>query len=186
MYYFRKAGYGPGRSFPKLKFLLNAEGNRNTNVALEIKKQLKDLLDIDVELQILPFAQLLEKSYRGDYNILRAAWVADFPSPENFLWIFSSKDVPNTFEEASYPNVARYISSNFDRYYEDALKANSIEEANELFRKAEKQLMDDAPVIILWYDEGYRLIQSYVKNFPNNPMQYRELGKVYFEEAETL
>ena len=186
LYYYRKAGYYPGKSFPKLKFLLNAEGNRNTNVALEIKKQLKDLLDIDVELQILPFAQLLEKSYRGDYNILRAAWVADFPSPENFLWIFSSKDVPNSFEEASYPNVARYISSNFDRYYEDALKANSIEEANELFRKAEKQLMDDAPVIILWYDEGYRLIQSYVKNFPNNPMQYRELGKVYFEEAETL
>lgn len=185
-YYLNKAGYSGGNGFPKLQFLLNAEGERNTNVAVEIQKQLKDHLNIDVELQILPFAQLLEKSYRGNYNILRAAWVADFPSPENFLWIFSSKDVPNSLDEASYPNVARYVNSTFDRYYNSALKAKSIKEANELFKKAEIKLMDDAPVIVLWYDEGYRLIQSYVKNFPNNPMQYRDLGSVYFEEAETL
>lgn len=186
MYYLNKAGYGGGKGFPTLDFLLNAEGERNTNVAVEIKKQLKDHINVDVELQILPFAQLLEKSYSGDYNILRAAWVADFPSPENFLWIFSSKDVPNSLDEASYPNVSRYINKNFETHYQNALKAKSIKEANEYFKKAEIQLMEDSPVIILWYDEGYRLIQSFVKDFPNNPMQYRDLGKVYFEEAETL
>ncbi len=185
-YYLKKAGFNGGNGFPKLQFLLNAEGERNTNVAVEIQKQLKDHINVDIELQILPFAQLLEKSYRGDYNILRAAWVADFPSPENFLWIFSSKDVPNSLQEASYPNIARYINKNFDKYYESALKSKSINEANEFFKKAEVQLMQDSPVIVLWYDEGYRLIQSYVKNFPNNPMQYRDLGRVYFEQAETL
>jgi len=185
-HYLKKAGYSSGRNFPKLEFLLNAEGERNTNVAVEIQKQLKDHLNVDIVLQILPFAQLLEKSYNGQYNMLRAAWVADFPSPENFLWIFSSKDVPNSLKEASYPNVARYVSKKFDRYYEGALKAKSIDEANELFRKAEMQMMEDSPVIVLWYDEGYRLIQSYVKSFPNNPMQYRNLGTVYFEKAEIL
>jgi len=185
-YYLRKAGYANGGGFPKLQFLLNAEGDRNTNVAVEIQKQLKDHLNVEVELQILPFAQLLEKSYSGDYNILRAAWVADFPSAENFLWIFSSKDVPNSLNEASYPNVARYVNRTFDNYYESALKAKSIEEANAFFKKAEIKLMEDAPVIVLWYDEGYRLNKSYVKDFPNNPMQYRDFGRVYFEEAEIL
>ena len=185
-YYLSRAGYPNGKGFPRLQFLLNAEGERNTNVAVEIQKQLKDHLNVDVELQILPFAQLLEKSYKGDYTMLRAAWVADFPSAENFLWIFSSKDVPKSLDDASYPNVARYVNSTFDNYYESALKARSIEEANELFKMAEIKLMEDAPVIILWYDEGYRLIKSYVKDFPNNPMQYRDLGRVYFEEAETL
>jgi peptide/nickel transport system substrate-binding protein len=185
-YYLKRAGYPNGRGFPKLKFLLNAEGERNTNVAVEIKKQLMDHLSVEVELQILPFAQLLEKSYSGDYSMLRAAWVADFPSAENFLWIFSSKDVPNSLSDATYPNVARYVNRTFDEYYENALKAKSIDDANELFKKAEIRLMEDAPVIILWYDEGYRLIKSYVKDFPNNPMQYRDLGRVYFEEAETL
>lgn len=185
-YYLSRAGYANGNGFPRLQFLLNAEGERNTNVAVEIQKQLKDHLNVNIELQILPFSQLLEKSYKGDYNMLRAAWVADFPSAENFLWIFSSKDVPKSLDDASYPNVARYVNNTFDSYYEGALKAKSIEEANELFKKAEIKLMEDAPVIILWYDEGYRLIKSYVKDFPNNPMQYRDLGRVYFEEAETL
>jgi peptide/nickel transport system substrate-binding protein len=44
--------------------------------------------------------------------------------------------------------------------------------------------MNDAPVIVLWYDEGYRLIQSYVKSFPNNPMQYRDLSQVWFDSAK--
>jgi peptide/nickel transport system substrate-binding protein len=185
-YYLSKAGYPNGSGFPKLQFLLNAEGERNTLVAVEIQKQLKDHLNIDIELVILPLAQLLERSYRGDYNMLRAGWVADFPSPENFLWIFYSKDVPNTTGEISYPNVARYISKEFDHLYEKALNAKSIKEANEYFKLAEIQLMMDAPVIILWYDEGYRLVQSYVKNFPNNPMQYRDLSDVYFQKAEIL
>ncbi len=185
-YYLNKAGYSGGRDFPRLEFLLNAEGDRNTNVAVEIQKQLKDHLNVDVDLQILPFAQLLEKSYRGDFSMVRAAWVADFPSAENFLWIFTSKDVPKSLESASYPNVARYISRPFDTYYEQAMAAKSIDEANRLFNKAENQLMDDAPIIVLWYDEGYRLVKSFVKNFPNNAMQYRDLSKVYFEQADTL
>lgn len=185
-YYLSKAGYPGGKGFPKQKFLLNAEGERNTLVALEIQKQLKDHLNVDVELIILPFAQLLEKSYKGEYSMLRAGWVADFPSPENFLWIFSSKDVPNSTDKVSYPNVSRYINTRFDDLYKKALNAKSIEEANNYFKLAENQLMEDAPVIVLWYDEGYRLVQSYVKNFPNNPMQYRELGRVYFQEAKKL
>ncbi len=185
-YYLAKAGYPNGAGLPQLQFLLNAEGERNTLVAVEIQKQLKDHLNIDIELVILPFAQLLERSYKGDYSILRAGWVADFPSPENFLWIFYSKDVPNSVGEVSYPNVTRYINKEFDHLYEMALNASSISEANDYFRLAEIKLMMDAPVIILWYDEGYRLMQSYVKNFPNNPMQYRDFSDVYFQKAEIL
>jgi peptide/nickel transport system substrate-binding protein len=165
---------------------LNPEGERNTNVAIEIQKQLKDHLNINIELTILPFAQLIEKSYQGNFNLMRAGWVADFPGAENFLWIFYGDNVPNNKERISYPNIARYNSWLFDRYFNQALNAKSIEEANNLFKKAEKVLMHDAPIIVLWYDEGYRLIQSYVKNFPNNPMQYRDFSEVYFKKPKQL
>ncbi len=45
--------------------------------------------------------------------------------------------------------------------------------------KAEQLAMDACPAVILWYDEGYRLMQSYVENFPSNPMQYRDFSAVY-------
>jgi oligopeptide transport system substrate-binding protein len=185
-YYLAKAGYPDGKGFPKVDLYLNAEGDRNTNVAVELQKQFKDHLNIHVELNILPFAQLMEYAFKGNFNLMRASWFADFPNPENFLWIFYSKDVPTSNNEISYPNIARYRNPAFDRNFELALNAGSLEEANKYFMKAENILMQDAPIIVLWYDEGYRLIQSYVKDFPNNPMQYRDFSKVYIQKAKQL
>ena len=185
-YYLSKAGYPNGKGFPKVELMLNAEGDRNTNVAVEIQKQLNDHLNIDIEISTYPFSQLLEKAYQGNFDLMRSAWYADYPSPENFLWVFySGNNDPYTREQA-YPNIARYSNVKFNRLYEQALKARSIKEANTFFIEAEKVLMEDAPIIVLWYDEGFRLLQSYVKNFPNNPMQYRDLSKVYFQQARTL
>lgn len=185
-YFINKAGYRDGRNFPKIELLLNPEGERNTNVALEIQKQLKDHLNISIELTILPFAQLIEKSYQGDFSLLRAGWVADYPSAENFLWIFYGDNLPDNRERISYPNIARYRNRIFDSYFNQALNAKNIEEANNWFKKAEQLLMNEAPIIVLWYDEGYRLIQSYVQNFPNNPMQYRDFSEVYFKKPKQL
>jgi peptide/nickel transport system substrate-binding protein len=185
-YFLDKAGYRDGKNFPKIELFLNPEGERNTNVAIEIQKQLKDHLNINIELTILPFAQLIEKSFQGNFGLMRAGWVADYPSAENFLWIFYGQNVPNNKARISYPNISRYNNSQFDWYFNEALNAKSIEEANVLFKKAEKKLMKDAPIVVLWYDEGYRLIQSYVKNFPNNPMQYRDFSEVYFKMPKQL
>ncbi len=183
-YYLSKAGFPNGKGFPKIVLHFNAEGSRNTNVAVEVQKQLKDNLNIEIGLDVLPFAQLVEKSFAGSFDLLRAAWTADYPSPENFLWLFYGKQVPNSLDAHSFPNIARYKNAEFDRLYEAGLNAKSIEEANSFFAKAEQVLMNDAPILVLWYDESYRLIQSYVKNFPYNPMQYRDLSEVYFEQPK--
>ncbi|WP_017730994.1 ABC transporter substrate-binding protein [Nafulsella turpanensis] len=185
-YYLTKAGYPNGKGFPKVEFMLNAEGDRNTNVAVEIQKQLSDHLNIQVEIATYPFAQLLENAYQGRFDVMRSAWYADFPSPENFLWVFYSGNMDTHQREPAYPNIARYSSAKFNKLYEQALRARSVSEANKYFIEAEKVLMEDAPIIVLWYDEGFRLLQSYVKNFPNNPMQYRDFSKVYFQQARKL
>jgi len=185
-YFLSKAGYPEGKKFPRIELLLNAEGERNTNVAIEIQKQLKDNLNIEIELTILPFAQLIEKSYQGTFRFMRTGWVADFPSAENFLWPFYGGNVPTKRGAISYPNIARYQNNNFDALYRTALNAKTLREANRIFKQAEKILIEDAPIIILWYDEGYRLIRSYVKNFPNNPMQYRDFSEVYFDKPKQL
>jgi peptide/nickel transport system substrate-binding protein len=185
-YYLAKAGFPNGKGFPSIALDFNAEGSRNTNVAVEVQKQLKDNLNISIGLNVLPLAQLLEKSFDGKFDFLRAAWIADYPSPENFLWLFYGKEVPNSSNERSFPNIARYKNADFDRLYEAGLHAKSIEEANQFFAKAEQVLMNDAPVLVLWYDESYRLIQSYVKNFPYNAMQYRDLSEVYFDQNKEI
>jgi peptide/nickel transport system substrate-binding protein len=179
-YYLNKSGYANGKGFPKLTLELNSDGERNVAVAEEVIKQLKDHLNISVELNIVPTAQLVENMIRGKSDFYKGGFLADIPNPENFLWFLYGKSVPDDMSKESYPNITRYKNAEFDKYYEMGLQAKTQEEAFAHFMKAENIAMQDAPILTLWYDEGYRLLQSYVKNFPNNAMQYRDFSTVYF------
>ncbi len=178
-YYLAKAGYPNGQGFPQVVLDINSEGDRFTSVAVELQKQLKEHLNIDLKINLLTMSQIASKAKSGDYHFLRVAWVADYPNPENYLWAFYGKSIPSSLEEESYPNLTRYKNPEFDHYYELGLRAGSQEEAYAYFMQAEKIMMRDAPVLVLWYDEAYRLVQPYIKNFPNNPMQYRDFSAVY-------
>src|SRR6478609_1406443 len=179
--YLRKAGYPDGKGLPKITLELNSDGSRNVLVAEEVKKQLKDNLGIDVTLNIVTTATLVEHMQTGKIDFFRVAVIADYPSPENFLMFYYGKSVPQDPNAVSYPNLARYKNPRFDAYYEKALSASTQEEALKYFLEAEKIVMADAPVVVLFYDEAWRLLNKQVKNFPQNAMQYRDYSIVYFE-----
>jgi peptide/nickel transport system substrate-binding protein len=185
-YYLNKAGYPSGKGFPEIVLQLASDGDRKSNVAIEVQKQLKENLNVNLKLEIIPNSTLAENMIGGKTNFYFTGWGADFPSPENFLALFYGKDVPTGANTKSYPNFARYKNATFDKLYEEALVAKSVEEANKKFLKAEQILMADAPIIVLWYDEGYRLVQNYIKNFPNNPMQFRDYSEVYIEKGKKV
>jgi oligopeptide transport system substrate-binding protein len=180
IYYLRKAGFNNGKDVPKITLELNSDGERNIAVAEEVKKQLKDNLNITVEINVVTTAQLVENMQSGKSDFFRAGWFADYPSPENFLWFFYGKNVPASADKLSYPNLTRYVNPEFDKLYEAGLAAKTQEEAYENFLKAEQIAMADAPIIVLWYDEGYRLLQANVKGLDNNAMQYRDFTGVFF------
>lgn len=185
-YYLSKAGFANGKGFPNVTLDLNSGGERNTNVALEVTKQLKECLNVNVEINVVPMAQHIDNMQHAKTNFFRVAWGADVPNAENFVWLLYGKSVPATMEETSYPNLMRYQNPEFDALYEAGVNAISLDEANQNFMKAEQLAMNDAPLIVLWYDEGYRLLQSYVKGCPNNPMQFRDFSVTYLEKAEKL
>lgn len=185
-YYLNKAGFDNGKGFPNITLDLNSGGERNTNVALEVTKQLKEVLNVNVEINVLPMAQHIDNMQHAKTNFFRIAWGADVPNAENFVWMMYGKDVPESKEETSYPNLMRYQNEDFDKLYEAGLNSLTLEEANQNFMKAEQLAMNDAPFIVLWYDEGFRLLQSYVKDCPNNPMQFRDFSTVYIQKAEKL
>ena len=54
----------------------------------------------------------------------------------------------------------------------------------DLFRQADQISVDDAAIMPIFYDENTRLIQVYVKNFPSNAMEYRDMTEVYFDYEE--
>lgn len=179
-----EAGYPNGKGFPKIKIELNSGGSKHTNVVLEIQKQLMDVLNVNVDFEVVPLSQKLEDAKFARAEITRAAWVADFPSPESFLSIIYGASVPATLDQPSYPNYTRYKNPEFDKLYEAGKSSKTEEESYANFMKAEQIAMNDAPLLVLWYDENYRLIKSSVHNFFSNPMRYKDYSQVYLKDAD--
>lgn len=177
-----EAGYPNGKGFPKVKIELNSGGAKNANVVLEIQKQLMEVLNVNVDFEVVPQKQKLDDAKYARAEIFRAAWIADFPSPENFLWILYGGTVPNDLSQPSYPNTTRYKNADFDKLFDEGKAAKTQEEAYAAFMKAEQTMINDAPVMVLWYDENYRLVKSNVRNIYFNPMRYRDYSEVYLKD----
>jgi oligopeptide transport system substrate-binding protein len=177
-----EAGYPNGKGFPNIKIELSSGGSKSADVVLEIQKQLTDVLNVNVDFEVVSLKQQLEDEKYARAEISNASWIADFPSPENFLWLLYGASVPSDDKLPSWPNTSRYKNAEFDKLFEAGKSSKTKEESYDIFMKAEQMLMDDAPIMVLWYGENYRLVKSNVRNFFSNPMRHRDYSEVYLKD----
>ncbi len=173
------AGYPNGKGFPEVRILVNSGNSRNSSVAVELQKQLKEHLNINVNFESLPNIQKYELQMHGKSDIYRDAWVADFSSPESFLSLFVGDAVPADSSAASFPNTSRYQNETYDLYFKKGRDSNIKDSSFANFMRAEQVLMDDAVIIPLWYEGSYRLLTNNVKGLNLNAMRYYDLTKTY-------
>lgn len=179
---YKTIGHPSGKEFPSVKLVLNSGGMRNTLVADEIRTELQEVLGVNLEIANVSFQQKLNDERFARADMYRSAWVADYPSAETFLSLYYGASVPDSASQPSFPNTTRYRNPEFDKLFDAGRTARTQEEANKYFLQAEQLMMADAPSIILWYDENYRLTQYRVKNFYTNPMRYLDFSQVYIKE----
>lgn len=182
--YLRKAGYKNGNNFPSITLTINRGGGIHEKVAKEVVRQIKEVLNIQIEINELEFNDKIEKEQNGDLILTRGGWRADYNSPETFLSLLYGKYVPESESVPSFPNVSRYRNQKFDQLFEKGQTAPSIEQGKEYFLDAEILAMQDAPILMLWYDENYRILQPHIRNFTNNSLQYRNLSDIWFDFSD--
>lgn len=176
-----EAGFPGGKGFPVIKLELNSGGSKNVNVAFEIQKQLESTLGVKIDIEVVSLQQKIEDAKYGRADIFRSAWIADYPSPDNFLYLLYGKNVPASPDQPSYPNVMRYVNKDFDALYEKGRILLNDEERFETFYKAEQLAMDDAPVMVVWYDEKYTLQKARLQNYFSNPMNIKYFADVFLK-----
>lgn len=176
-----EAGYPNGEGFGAVNLRFNIN-DVHSAVADEFAKQIYNVLGINVNIDGSTFEQLIEDGEKGNGAIFRQGWGADYPSPETFLMTFYGKYVPADSTEVSRINKARYINPLFDNFYSKATGARKLSDQMEYFMKAEIELMKDPPIIPLWYSGDIEIIQSYLRNFHFNPLNYIDFSTVYIKE----
>ncbi len=98
-------------------------------------------------------------------TFFRGSWIADYPDAENYLCLFYSKNFA-----PGGPNYMHYRNKKFDELYEQASVETSDSLRAKLYKQMDQMVIDDAPVIILYYDKVLRLTQKNIHNLGNNAM----------------
>ena len=178
------AGYKNGEGFPTLKLYNSGKESQALRVGLEIQKEFRTSLNINVEIVSVSFAEKMQAEANGEAHMSIAAWLADFPTPDNFLSITYGATVPSSMEENSFPNGSRYINKEFDKLYEEAISTIDESKRFDICLKAEQMMINDAPVVPLWYNENYRLLQSNISGYQPSIMHIQNL--IYVKKSKAM
>ena len=171
----REAGFGDGKQVPPIKLLtISVYGD----LASFIAKELEDI-GLKVEVEIVQKSLLLEYTAKSQALFFRASWIADYPDAENYLSVFYGKN-------PAPPNYTRYKNPAFDALYEKALLVTDDSVRLKLYQQLDQMVINDAPVIPLWYDEVIRLVNPWIKGFQPNGLNLLELRYVKKEPGHRI
>ncbi len=178
---FAQAGYPNGKDFPIIHIKFNV-GTLHSDVAKEIANQLKETLNIEVILDGVSFEEKIHDQIYANGDLFRSSWFAEYNSPESFLMTAYGRTVPKDSSLPSMTNHSRYQNEAFDALFEMAKSTPEIVERYKSFVEAESILMEDAPYIILWYEETIKIVYSKVRNLSLNEMNSYSFKNVYLKE----
>jgi oligopeptide transport system substrate-binding protein len=167
-----KAGYPDGAGFPKMELLFNTSENHRM-IAEAVQAMWKANLGIEVELRNEDFNSYLGTRTSGNFDILRAGWVADYPAAASFLDLLLSN---------SSNNFAGWKNAKYDAIMEKSRSATSDRERAALYREAETLMLGEAPIIPIYVYNTTRLIRPEVEGWDPNVMDWHPYKYVSLKE----
>ncbi len=163
------AGYPKGEGLPEIKLFTTAQ---YLDLCEFIQHQLGEV-GIKAKVEILPGPTHRELVARSKLNFFRKSWIADYPDAENYLALFYSKNFcPNG------PNYTHFKNYDFDKLYEMAQSETNDSIRYHLYQEMDKIVIEEAPIVPLYYDQVVRLTQKHVKNLGINPVNLLTLKEV--------
>lgn len=162
-----EAGYPDGKGMPEIKLLtVDIYADLGSFIAKELEE-----IGVHVQVEVVQKSLLLEETAKSQAVFFRGSWIADYPDAENYLSVFYSKN-------PAPPNYTRYNNPVFDQLYEKSLVENNDSLRNKMYRQMDQMVIDDAPVVPLWYDEVIHLVSPSLKGFGANGLNLLELRRV--------
>lgn len=156
-----------GASNLSFKLTFNQEGD-HTKIMELVQSDLA-AVGVKVEFEVLEWKTCLQNMQNGDYDMGRLGWVADYPIMDNFLYPLFYTGVGD--------NRCLYSNPKFDEGVNEARKVVDEIERYGAYRKLEKMVGEDLPVIPLFYYRHAKVASKRVSNLYLAPNQLFDFTK---------
>jgi len=164
-----QAGFPQGKGLPRITLLTNQQ---HADIGQFLQHELGEL-GINLAVEVLPPATLREMMAKTEAQIFRASWIADYPEAETYLALFYSQN-----HTPAGPNFTHFTNPQFDALYQQALAEPDMDKRIELYRQMDRIIIEQAPVVFLYYDQSMRFVSRHVQGMTNNMLNRLDLRRV--------
>ena len=132
-----KAGYTKGRGIGPINIRIS-ESRDSMYIAATMKQEWEKFLDIDVEIEVFPFAEYFDSLKEPGYSVGSTSWIGDYADPLTFLQMWTGE---------SNLNDSGYDDTSYNALIEEAVKERDTEARYKLMSEAEQLLLEGAIVM---------------------------------------
>ena len=165
------AGYPDGKGFPTFTYITFNSAS-DIDIAQALQSMWKKNLGINMKITTYESKVYWDEQAKGNFDVSRDGWTGDFLDPMTNLELFT---------KVKTDDDCRWTGAQADQY-DDLLKANQASADQKLrmdnFQKAEKILMDDMPIIPVYFMQSKYLVKPRVTGVTKNV-----IGHTLFEYA---
>ena len=164
-----QAGYPNGKGLPPIPLSVSAS---YLDLCQYIQHELEQI-GIPITLEVQQAAQQRQMMRNYQLPFFRGSWICDYPDPENYLSLFYSKNL-----QPNGSNYTHYVNPNYDKLFEKSQRCLNDSLRNLYYKQLDAMLMEDAPVVVLYYDKVLRFVGTDVEGMTTNPINMLDLRRV--------
>jgi oligopeptide transport system substrate-binding protein len=157
----------------KIEILYNNSGNQR-KVAIAIAAMWRQSLGIRAKLVNQEWKVFVQSRKSIKRQAFRSGWIADYADALSFLELFTS---------SSRFNFYRYKNPQYDELVGKIKTSSDVIEKNSLIEQAQKHLLNDIPVIPLYYYVSRHLVNNQTLGYFDNVAD-RHLSKFLYRKGD--
>ncbi len=166
-----EAGYPEGKGFPAVELLYNTSETHHT-IAQAVQEMWNKNLNISVSLVNQEWKVYLATTHALDYDIARGGWIADYVDPNTFL---------NMWVTGGGNNRTGYANPVYDSLIARADNCPGRQRRLGFFQQAEAILLNDLPIIPVFFYTNQSLIHPAVKGWYPTLLNQHPYKNLYLE-----
>ena len=176
-----KAGYPNGvdekTGKPLVLYLDWVNGGADDKSLLNWYRKQIAKLDIQLIIRTTDYNRFQDKMRNGNAQIFSWGWNADYPDPENFMFLLYG---PNGKTKFGGENAANYQNKKFDALFEQMKNMDNNEARQKIIDDMIEILRYDAPWIWGYHPRSFSLQHEWITNvkpnlMANNTLKYKRL-----------
>jgi len=179
-------GVDPATGKPLVLYFDTMDSGPDSKARLNWLRKQFNKLNIQLVIRGTDYNRFQEKMRTGSAQMFMWGWNADYPDPENFLFLLYGK---NAKAINGGENAANYQNAEFDRLFEQVSTMENAPERQALINEMVSIAQQDAPWIWGFHPKAFSLYHGWYKNahpnlMANNKTKYINIDPVQREQYQ--